>query len=810
MDSNEDDGCYSITWSKLPLGFSLVQEKTGRNAFISSIDENKTNKGLKLASQIIKVNERTVEDKPHSTIKLTIKFAELPLTIKFREREDLVKTNVRENKLLAIGLLGDTEQPDSVAIRMTDLNEPEAQSDVRSESTSALIKRINANNTKIKVKELSFSFNSNDVAADDDLAIATRIVREVYTYTRDIANLRFGIVNDRLFIAIIPHETEKAPLLEEHVKNPKAFLPLLHTMISLEHKIGLKISLATEAMEEVHSEPDDFDSDRAKRLLFMLRANVKILVDKHMTDEERNRKILGLPPEREDNPGECTYQLIRAVLIITLMPWTAILFNFSGRAYRIITSFFCLVQFLIILILHFVVAKFPLALLLAILSYYFTLAGILGFSALFPKWRQKFWTWIYSTFQISINFVSGELGLFSAPPIAISVALVVYVATDYFKTQGFNLYTFSGALAGLGLASREAVKNVLIKMVTHDLLSRYELKPGGIQRYQVMRIFEEEYQPLYRNLFINSPSTSHKFLINQPDVAEETKKLLPVPREIGNRGGSNDRSGREVPSLTPQRVPAPVNALTRNQVLGNIANEIDPFQYAVYGEDNSNSETLSRSNPSGVVTMKSLVNASRALIEESVSRDNIENPNFISPDSVPPPPASEPPNVEFPERLMTGFTNNVSSFVSLEDLTNAFSDAEIGEPQLDFVEDSSSVTSADTTREIELKDRQTEIRSLLQNFRWGGDSDSSVDDSSTRTGTKKSRSSRGFSLKPMPTKPTTGEACILDTWLPAVLFPKPATKSYNAVIMDSERALELDLVGLHLFDLSRKEARAFV
>ena len=95
------------------------------------------------------------------------------------------------------------------------------------------------------------------------------------------------------------------------------------------------------------------------------------------------------------------------------------------------------------------------------------------------------------------------------------------------------------------------------------------------------------------------------------------------------------------------------------------------------------------------------------------------------------------------------------------------------------------------TREIELKDRQTEIRSLLQNFRWGGDSDSSVDDSSTRTGTKKSRSSRGFSLKPMPTKPTTGEAYILDTWLPAVLFPKPATKSYNAGIMD--------LVGLHLF-----------
>ena len=38
----------------------------------------------------------------------------------------------------------------------------------------------------------------------------------------------------------------------------------------------------------------------------------------------------------------------------------------------------------------------------------------------------------------------------------------------------------------------------------------------------------------------------------------------------------------------------------------------------------------------------------------------------------------------------------IESFASLEDLTNAFSDAEMGEPQLDSVEDSSSATSADT------------------------------------------------------------------------------------------------------------------
>ena len=47
-----------------------------------------------------------------------------------------------------------------------------------------------------------------------------------------------------------------------------------------------------------------------------------------------------------------------------------------------------------------------------------------------------------------------------------------------------------------------------------------------------------------------------------------------MPKVIANRGDSNDRSGREVPSLTPQRIPTPVNALTKNQVLGNIANEI--------------------------------------------------------------------------------------------------------------------------------------------------------------------------------------------------------------------------------------------
>jgi len=83
-DGNEQ---YSITWETKPLGFSIVMDTTGRNAYVSSIQkQDNLKKGLKLAAQIIKINGDNVKQKKHGEILDAIKKARLPMTLTFQPR----------------------------------------------------------------------------------------------------------------------------------------------------------------------------------------------------------------------------------------------------------------------------------------------------------------------------------------------------------------------------------------------------------------------------------------------------------------------------------------------------------------------------------------------------------------------------------------------------------------------------------------------------------------------------------------------------------------------------------------------------
>jgi len=87
MASSADNGEYSITWNKKPLGFSIVMDTSGQNAYVSSIQRpENVGKGLKLAAQIIQINEQKVVDKPHAEILDAIKKAKEPITLKFQPR----------------------------------------------------------------------------------------------------------------------------------------------------------------------------------------------------------------------------------------------------------------------------------------------------------------------------------------------------------------------------------------------------------------------------------------------------------------------------------------------------------------------------------------------------------------------------------------------------------------------------------------------------------------------------------------------------------------------------------------------------
>jgi len=80
-------GVYAIKWEKKPLGFSIVMDTTGKNAYVSSIQNNlNVSKGLKLAAQIIEINGKNQKDKKHADILTAIKGAQLPITLKFQPR----------------------------------------------------------------------------------------------------------------------------------------------------------------------------------------------------------------------------------------------------------------------------------------------------------------------------------------------------------------------------------------------------------------------------------------------------------------------------------------------------------------------------------------------------------------------------------------------------------------------------------------------------------------------------------------------------------------------------------------------------
>lgn len=89
MAAAEDNpnGEYEIEWTSKPLGFSIVMDTTGRNAYVSSIQkqENLT-KGLKLAAQIIRINGVDAKQKKHGAILDLIKGATLPMTLTFQPR----------------------------------------------------------------------------------------------------------------------------------------------------------------------------------------------------------------------------------------------------------------------------------------------------------------------------------------------------------------------------------------------------------------------------------------------------------------------------------------------------------------------------------------------------------------------------------------------------------------------------------------------------------------------------------------------------------------------------------------------------
>lgn len=80
---------YSVTWEAKPLGFSIIMDTEGRNAYVSSIQQEENRSRITLASQIIAVQDKNskpenVQGMKHQTILGKIIKAQPPITLTFR------------------------------------------------------------------------------------------------------------------------------------------------------------------------------------------------------------------------------------------------------------------------------------------------------------------------------------------------------------------------------------------------------------------------------------------------------------------------------------------------------------------------------------------------------------------------------------------------------------------------------------------------------------------------------------------------------------------------------------------------------
>lgn len=90
-----EEGLYEITFHERPLGFSVIMDTRGKNAIVSSVqDDNNKSLGMKVASRMYEVNGKRVDDLKHKEILKLISACECPFYVVFRETR-------RKNKRLA-------------------------------------------------------------------------------------------------------------------------------------------------------------------------------------------------------------------------------------------------------------------------------------------------------------------------------------------------------------------------------------------------------------------------------------------------------------------------------------------------------------------------------------------------------------------------------------------------------------------------------------------------------------------------------------------------------------------------------------
>jgi len=97
----KEEGLYEITFNQRPLGFSVIMDTRGKNAIVSSIqDETNGQLGMKIASRVYEINGKRVDDMKHKEILKLMAQQPTPFYVVFKEsRKKNSKVEKRKQKI---------------------------------------------------------------------------------------------------------------------------------------------------------------------------------------------------------------------------------------------------------------------------------------------------------------------------------------------------------------------------------------------------------------------------------------------------------------------------------------------------------------------------------------------------------------------------------------------------------------------------------------------------------------------------------------------------------------------------------------
>lgn len=122
----KEEGLYEITFNQRPLGFSVIMDTRGKNAIVSSIqDETNEQLGMKIASRVYEINGKRVDDMKHKDILKLMAQQPAPFYVVFKESRKKNGKVEKHKKRIEKGLQWRAEDDDD----MDELAEDESDSE---------------------------------------------------------------------------------------------------------------------------------------------------------------------------------------------------------------------------------------------------------------------------------------------------------------------------------------------------------------------------------------------------------------------------------------------------------------------------------------------------------------------------------------------------------------------------------------------------------------------------------------------------------------------------------------------------------